>query len=161
MIKVHELRFSRETSYKAVMFSKHLNKYYVTTPCAVDGGCTSLANLFGFENYGVDVMMDDIFTSEDFLTKFNCDDEEYFKMDWVHIDNIQSIGIRDKKGDEIYEGHIFQDGGMVVYFAPRYIKLFPTKDENGLDHWEDIDGDCDVIAGNVFENPELWEVDHE
>jgi uncharacterized phage protein (TIGR01671 family) len=86
----------------------------------------------------------------------------------VERDSIgQYTGLHDKNGREIYEGDIVdiglknQDGKLVL--APviygEYIAGY-VLDNGGNGIWQRLTEDCEVI-GNIYENPDLLEAQHD
>lgn len=62
---------------------------------------------------------------------------------------MQSTGLKDKNGVEIYEDDICNDGSRVVFLGGRYVLMY-------LDgKFEDLIGDEDEVIGNIYQNPEL------
>ena len=80
---------------------------------------------------------------------------------------MQYTGLHDKNGREIYEGDIVdiglenQDGKLVL--APviywEYIAGY-VLDNGGNGIWQRLTKDCKVI-GNIYENPDLLEAQHD
>lgn len=79
------------------------------------------------------------------------------------VENMQSTGLTDKKGDEIYEGdivRIVQNGVRVLGEIKKdsfmwYVFDFAYKFEGSL---YDIYRTCELeVIGNIYENPELLE----
>lgn len=80
------------------------------------------------------------------------------------IELMQSTGMVDKNGKEIFEGDIVQDGGgdvgVVVY--DKECGAYGLKYESNLIiTFDSLDRICDwygsVVIGNIYENPELVE----
>ncbi|MFT8581127.1 MAG: YopX family protein [Schleiferilactobacillus perolens] len=101
-----------------------------------------------------------------------------FEKGWVLLDDgdeediptvelMQYTGLHDKNGREIYEGDIVdfglenQDGKLVL--APvsygEYIAGY-VLDNGGNGIWQRLTKDCKVI-GNIYENPDLLEAQHD
>lgn len=86
---------------------------------------------------------------------------------WRHFREVilmQSTGLKDKNGTEIFEGdvvHAYGEGtsliGVVEYFDNAYCIKSKNDIYNPLwtnaEHYE--------VIGNIYENPELMEVEHD
>lgn len=71
----------------------------------------------------------------------------------------QYTGLRDKNGNEIYEGDVIQNKHGVVEEVVFSIDSFACKKETNyrtMCDWEEV-----TVIGNIHENPELLEVHHE
>jgi len=96
------------------------------------------------------------------------------KKDWLHFDDydsiMQSTGLFDKKGVEIFEGDIISDGHTSRDIRHHQMFGFYTIDGNGyeeffgdtasLEDFEEVSkymSENIEIIGNVYENPELLE----
>lgn len=83
---------------------------------------------------------------------------------------MQSTGLKDKNGKEIFEGDIIKNGEAVVdvknhptlgfYTTPNGVERFFGDNTSIRDFNNDVEDFSDVteIIGNVYENPELLEV---
>ena len=87
------------------------------------------------------------------------------------IELMQSTGLKDKNGKEIFEGDIVTDGEFTRTIKNHQTLGFYMLDEEGIERFfsdsaslEDFEEDAKIVSeileiiGNVYENPELLEV---
>lgn len=98
------------------------------------------------------------------------------RQDWLHFDDydsiMQSTGLKDKNGKEIFEGDILTDGHTTgdirnhptlgFYIVDESSKEGYLSDTVGIEDFEEakefMRNSIEVI-GNIYENPELLEVE--
>lgn len=109
----------------------------------------------------------------DYRVRVTTIDNDYIKVevldafsDWRELEEeqyelMQSTGLKDKNGVEIFEGDILKgDDGEVFYNSVVFDKekaIFMRSDS--IELWENVE-ELEVI-GNIYENPELLEVENE
>lgn len=109
----------------------------------------------------------------DYRVRVTTIDNDYIKVevldafsDWRELEEeqyelMQSTGLKDKNGVEIFEGDILKgDDGEVFYNSVVFDKekaIFMRSDS--IELWENVE-ELEVI-GNIHENPELLEVENE
>ena len=89
------------------------------------------------------------------------------EKDWLHFDDyeciMQSTGLKDKNGKEIFEGDIVLvlDSTYTVFYDNERgsYRLKPHDDRWNVDYMSNFShgGNFEVV-GNIYENPELLEV---
>lgn len=157
---MREIKF-RDIAFKAVMYSRSLDRYFISDALRIDSG---LSCLFGFENEGLDELSNRVLCSQKFINEIQ---EEYWKRDWVHIGNLQFTGLADVNGVEIYEKDLLRyndnyfkieyDNGAfwgIPYKCTRSDIKMAKHPLGQILHYVFDDTICEVI-GNIYENSEL------
>lgn len=79
-------------------------------------------------------------------------------IDFKDCEIMQYTGLKDDKGNEIYEGDILKSDdiiiGKVTYWMGHYVIVNKYDDSNFLSNTIDYNV---FIVGNIYENPELME----
>ena len=72
---------------------------------------------------------------------------------------MQSTGLKDKNGTEIYEGDIVKNIYDEIYVVKWFDAGFHLEEKynGGFDYFELHFGDNKEVIGNIYENPELLE----
>lgn len=72
---------------------------------------------------------------------------------------MQSTGLKDKNGTEIYEGDIVKNIYDEIYVVKWFDADFHLEEKynGGFDYLELYSGDNKKVMGNIYENPELLE----
>lgn len=72
---------------------------------------------------------------------------------------MQSTGLKDKNGTEIYEGDIVKNIYDEIYVVKWFDADFHLEEKynGGFDYLELYSGDNKKVMGNIYENPEILE----
>lgn len=116
-----------------------------------------------------DIMSIDFSKSEIGVKTLFFERTNYYKFDDIVL--MQSTGLRDKNGKEIFEGDIVSDGDTTGDIKNHQTLGFYMVDDNGVERWfsdnaaiEDLDEYIETAAriieiiGNIYTDPELLEV---
>lgn len=142
------------------MYSKSLDKYFVSDAMRIDNG---LACLFGFENDGIEKLKDYVLSSEKFIHEIK---EEWWSGDWTHVANLQCIGIKDENNIEMTEHDLisvkdnkstfFGDIAKIVYIRGAFVLQSIDFEDGRYEHFKmSMQKNEYRIAGNPYENKEL------
>ena len=116
-----------------------------------------------------DIMSIDFGKSEISVETLFFERTNYYKFDDIVF--MQSTGLTDKNGEEIFEGDVVTDGHTKGDIKNHPTLGFYMVDDNGVERWfsdnasiEDFGEDVETAArileilGNIYKNPELLEV---
>ena len=154
----------REIKFRALMKNAD-DAMFVSEPYGIDN---NLSYLFDHGNDRYDYFIDMIVTSSKFIERFK-DDSEWMNG-WVHIENLQYTGIKDKNGVEIYEGYIISmpdpsSNSAHPFLGEVQINRGHTNvvsiEGANLGIYATVNSDRNIyveVIGNIHENKELLEV---
>ena len=111
---------------------------------------------------GIDYENKEIVTQQVYFENGLPDDRDIYCYDFDEIELMQSTGLKDKNGKEIFEGDIVKMA-KDVYSEPTYYEVVRHRGgayrleskQHGCELWL-RHADCEIV-GNVYENPELLE----
>lgn len=85
--------------------------------------------------------------------------EVYAMFEMEYFELMQSTGLKDKNGVEIYEGDIVKNIYDEIYVVKWFDAGFHLEEKynGGFDYSELHFGDNKKVIGNIYENPELLE----
>lgn len=118
--------------------------------------------VFSDDILGIDYENKEIVTQQVYFENGLPDDRDIYCYDLEDIEFMQSTGLKDKNGKEIFEGDIVKMA-KDVYSEPTYYEVVRHRGgayrleskQHGCELWL-RHTDCEVV-GNVYENPELLE----
>ena len=110
----------------------------------------------------IDYENKEIVTQQVYFVNGLPDDRDIYCYDFDEIELMQSTGLKDKNGKEIFEGDIVKMA-KDVYSEPTYYEVVRHRGgayrleskQHGCELWL-RHADCEIV-GNVYENPELLE----
>ena len=111
----------------------------------------------------IDYENEEIVTQQVYFENGLPDDRDIYCYDFDDIELMQSTGLKDKNGKEIFEGDIVKMA-KDVYSEPTYYEVVRHRggayrlesNQHGCELWL-RHTDCEVV-GNVYENRELLEI---
>ena len=85
--------------------------------------------------------------------------EMYAMFEIEYFELMQSTGLKDKNGTEIYEGDIIKNSYDEIYTVKWFDAAFYLEEKynGGFDYHELHLEDNKKVIGNIYENPELLE----
>ena len=118
--------------------------------------------VFSDDILGIDYENKEIVTQQVYFENGLPDDRDIYCYDLEDIEFMQSTGLKDKNGKEIFEGDIVKMA-KDVYSEPTYYEVVRHRGgayrleskQHGCELWL-RHADCEIV-GNVYENPELLE----
>ena len=117
---------------------------------------------FSDDILAIDYENEEIVTQQVYFENGLPDDRDIYCYDFDEIELMQSTGLKDKNGKEIFEGDIVKMA-KDVYSEPTYYEVVRHRGgayrleskQHGCELWL-RHTDCEVV-GNIYENPELLE----
>ena len=118
--------------------------------------------VFSDDILSIDYENKEIVTQQVYFVNGLPDDRDIYCYDFDEIELMQSTGLKDKNGKEIFEGDIVKMA-KDVYSEPTYYEVVRHRGgayrleskQHGCELWL-RHTDCEVV-GNIYENPELLE----
>lgn len=116
-----------------------------------------------YDILAIDYENEEIVTQKIYSERGLAIERDIHSHDFDDVNLMQSTGLKDKNGEEIFEGDIVQDGGrdvgVVVY--DKECGAYGLKYKGNLIiTFDSLDRICDwygsVVIGNIYENPEPW-----
>ena len=102
----------------------------------------------------------DVRTVEVDLSSGNGDTCDY---DFDEVELMQFTGLKDKNGKEIYEGDVTKHHSHNTIskwiYSSRYLQFMSLESDGTHRYYFDIDKDKLEVIGNIYQNPELMEVE--
>ena len=118
--------------------------------------------VFSDDILSIDYENKEIVTQQVYFVNGLPDDRDIYCYDFDEIELMQSTGLKDKNGKEIFEGDIVKMA-KDVYSEPTYYEVVRHRGgayrleskQHGCELWL-RHTDCEVV-GNIYKNPELLE----
>lgn len=107
-----------------------------------------------------EVMYYDVYPFKDDTLLLNYDEIAFDEVPASDFILMQSTGLRDKNGVEIYEGdivHAYSEGARLIGVIEYFDNAYCIKDKNGIYNSLWTNAEQYEIIGNIYDNPEFVE----